>query len=339
MNESTPLLAVKGLRCAFQGRSPKTPAVEVVRGVNLTLWEGEILGLVGESGSGKTMTMRSLIQLLPKNALVQAEALSFGGRNLRELSEEALRNLRGKEIAMIFQDPMTSLNPLKSAGFHIMEILMRHAGATKKEARAEAESLLDRAGIPFAPDYMRRYPHELSGGMRQRVLIAMALSCRPRLLIADEPTTALDVTIQAQILSLIRSLQQKEGMSVVLITHDLGVVANTCHRVAVMYAGLIMEECSVEELFAVPLHPYTKALLRSLPRIEETEKTRLLPIEGQPPSPAEPPPGCPFAPRCPEVHQECNGSLPLLREIPDRRQHWVRCVQYQKELSGRIYET
>jgi oligopeptide/dipeptide ABC transporter ATP-binding protein len=241
-----------------------------------------------------------------------------------------MRSLRGKEIAMIFQDPMTSLNPLKRIGSHIEEVLLRHTPASRAEAAQGALTLLARVGNPAPQERVRQYPHELSGGMRQRVLIAMALACRPKLLIADEPTTALDVTIQAQILALIRSLRDNEGMAVVLITHDLGVVASLCHRVAVMYAGLIMEEGSVDEIFSEPLHPYTCALLRSVPSIAEREQTRLLTIEGQPPSMLAPPPGCPFAPRCAKADSACTAALPPMRSaaaVPDTGGHRARCFR------------
>ncbi|MDR2071287.1 MAG: ABC transporter ATP-binding protein [Treponema sp.] len=325
----TPLLELRGLRCVFtlEGRQ-----VEVLRGVNLTLRQGEILGLVGESGSGKTLTMRSVIRMLPRNAAVEAENLIFAGTDLRELPEESLRSIRGKDISMIFQDPMTSLNPLKRVDRHIMEVLLHHGYSDRRQARQEALALLQRVGIPSAETRMRQYPHELSGGMRQRVLIAMALACKPKLLIADEPTTGLDVTIQAQILALIRTLQQKDGMAVVLITHDLGVVATLCHRVAVMYGGLILETGPVDDIFARPLHPYTRALLRSVPAIHQGRERqgRLTAIEGQPPPARHIPPGCPFAPRCKSAGPDCGESLPPMEDYgPD---HSARCFRINPEV-------
>jgi oligopeptide/dipeptide ABC transporter ATP-binding protein len=333
--ETPPLLELRGLRCTFtlEGRR-----VEVLRGVDLTLQEGEILGLVGESGSGKTLTMRSVIRILPRNAAMETEQLAFAGRNLQKLSEESLQAIRGRDISMIFQDPMTSLNPLKRVDRHIMEVLLHHGYADRRQAREEALVLLRRVGIPSAETRMRQYPHELSGGMRQRVLIAMALACRPKLLIADEPTTGLDVTIQAQILALIRGLQQTSGMAVVLITHDLGVVASLCHRVAIMYGGLIMETGPVEDIFYRPLHPYTQALLRSVPAIHRTHRQdqelgsghdRLVAIEGQPPSASQLPPGCPFAPRCTRAGPGCGESLPLMADHGPGRS--ARCFRIHEE--------
>ena len=269
---------------------------------------------------------------------METERLAFAGRDLQKLPEESLRAIRGRDISMIFQDPMTSLNPLKRVDRHIIEVLLHHGYAGRRQAREEALVLLRRVGIPSAETRMRQYPHELSGGMRQRVLIAMALACRPKLLIADEPTTGLDVTIQAQILALIRGLQRTSGMAVVLITHDLGVVANLCHRVAVMYGGLIMEIGPVEDIFYRPLHPYTRALLRSVPAIHRTRRQdqgpgsgqdRLVAIEGQPPSASQLPPGCPFAPRCTRAGPDCGESLPLMAAHGHGRS--ARCFCVHKE--------
>jgi oligopeptide transport system ATP-binding protein len=317
-------LEIRGLRCTFTLEQQRA---EAVRGVDLTVRQGEILGLVGESGSGKTMTMRSIIQMLPRNAHMEADQLHFAGMDLRQQTEKSLSAIRGKEISMIFQDPMTSLNPLKRVDSHIMEVLLRHSPLNRSQARQEATALLRRVGIPAPEERMRQYPHELSGGMRQRVLIAMALACHPKLLIADEPTTALDVTIQAQILALIRTLQRNDGMAVVLITHDLGVVASLCHRVAVMYSGLIMETAGVEAIFARPLHPYTRALLRSIPAINQDreKQTRLMAIEGQPPSILQPPPGCPFSPRCARALPDCARAVPPMRDYSPG--HSVRCFR------------
>jgi oligopeptide/dipeptide ABC transporter ATP-binding protein len=261
----------------------------------------------------------------------EANKLLFAGTDLRTLPENALRVMRGKDISMIFQDPMTSLNPLKRIDRHIMEVLLHHGQQNRQQARREvrqeAANLLRKVGIPAAETRMRQYPHELSGGMRQRGLIAMALACRPKLLIADEPTTGLDVTIQAQILALIRSLQQSEGMAVALITHDLGVVASLCHRVAVMYGGLIMESGPIDALFYQPLHPYTQALLRSVSAIHRgrDRQGRLAVIEGQPPSVLNQPPGCPFAPRCDRAASGCNEALPPTAEY--RPGHSARCFR------------
>jgi oligopeptide/dipeptide ABC transporter ATP-binding protein len=324
----TPLLEIRGLRCSFALEERR---VEVLRGVSLTLRQGEILGIVGESGSGKTLTMRSVIRLLPGNASMEAEKLLFDGIDMRQLPENALRSIRGKDISMIFQDPMTSLNPLKRIDHHIMEVLLHHGYTDRTKARQEAATLLHLVGIPSAETRLRQYPHELSGGMRQRVLIAMALACRPRLLIADEPTTGLDVTIQAQILALIRSLQQSNGMAVALITHDLGVVASLCHRVAVMYGGLIMETGPIDALFYQPLHPYTQALLRSVPAIHRGRERqgRLAVIEGQPPSMLNLPSGCPFAPRCVQARPDCDASVPPAVEY--RPGHSARCFRVDSE--------
>jgi oligopeptide/dipeptide ABC transporter ATP-binding protein len=325
-----PLLELRGLCCSFELEGRR---VDVLRGVDLTLRPGEILGLVGESGSGKTLTMRSVIRMLPHGAAAKMEKLIFAGTDLQKLPEESLRAIRGRDISMIFQDPMSSLNPLKRVDRHIMEVLLHHGEADRGEARREALHLLQRVGISSAGERMRQYPHELSGGMRQRVLIAMALACRPKLLIADEPTTGLDVTIQAQILALIRSLQQSDGMAVVLITHDLGVVASLCRRVAVMYGGLIMETGPVDDLFYRPLHPYTQALLRSVPAVHQNRQNqrqgRLTAIKGQPPSMLHLPPGCPFAPRCARVGPRCGESLPPLEDRGSDRS--VRCFRAAPE--------
>jgi oligopeptide transport system ATP-binding protein len=316
------ILDIRGLRCAF---SQHGQTVEVVRGVDLFVRSGEMLGLVGESGSGKSVTMKSVIHMLPRNARVEAERLTFLGQDLRNPSSRSLRGVRGRTISTVFQDPMTSLNPLKRVEGHLLEVLARHERLPKRQARAAAVALLRRVGIASPEEWMRQYPHELSGGMRQRVMIAMALACRPRLLIADEPTTALDVTIQAQILDLLRDLQRKDGMAVVLATHDLGVVASLCHRVAVMYGGLIMEIGGTEEIFDAPLHPYTQALLASVPSIDAArgQRTRLAPIGGQPPSPHHMPPGCPFALRCAFAEPGCSRVVPALDiHAPG---HSVRC--------------
>ena len=324
-----PLLQVKGLHTTFTVLKQPLPAV---RGVDLHVDEGEILGIVGESGSGKSVTMKSIIRMLPRGAIVTADSVSFLGEELLSKTESEMRALRGDDITMIFQDPMTSLNPLKTVGFHIAEVLQRHRGLTGQAARAEALALLDKVGVPSPEERLDQYPHEFSGGMRQRVLIAMALACKPKLLIADEPTTALDVTIQAQILDLIGELQKSENMSVVLITHDLGVVASLCHRVCVMYGGMIMEEGSLDDIFYRTAHPYTEALLGSIPARALENGTRLIPIKGYAPSLLNLPPGCPFAPRCPKKTPICDDGIPDM--VPIAPGHCVRCVLYREVNHG-----
>ncbi|HEY2421221.1 MAG TPA: ABC transporter ATP-binding protein [Neobacillus sp.] len=300
------LLTVKDLHTSFYNDSSKT---EVIRGIDFTVRKGEILGVVGESGSGKSVMVKSILGIIPSNAKVDAGEILLDGRHIEGLSQKEKRAIRGREIAMIFQDPMTALNPLKKAGDHLIELLIRVRGMNKKEARLEAVELLRMVGIPSPETRVNQYPHEFSGGMRQRVLIAMALACNPKLLIADEPTTALDVTIQAQILELIKKLQQENDLSVVFITHDLGVVATICSRILVMYAGKVMEEGLAEEIFYSPKHPYTKALLNSIPRVDG-EKTRLKPIKGSAPSLQKVVSGCPFAERCEFAMDKCFKEVP-----------------------------
>ncbi len=302
-----------------------------VDGISFELARGETLALVGESGSGKSVTSLSIMRLFPQPpGQIAGGRMLFHGRDgrvhdLAQVSERQMRALRGAEIGMIFQEPMTSLNPLITVGEQVAEGLRRHAGLGRREANARAVALLARVGIAAPERRARDYPHHLSGGMRQRAMIAVALACSPSLLIADEPTTALDVTIQGQILALIRDLQAELGMGVLFITHDLGVVAEIADRVAVMYAGRIVESGTVRELFARPRHPYTQALLRSLPRIEaEGATAELLPIPGQVPSPTRLPPGCAFAPRCPQVRPECEAAVPPLTGEGGRR---VACIR------------
>ena len=323
------LLEVQDLRTAFriQGKS-----VQAVRGVDLEIAPGEIVGLVGESGSGKSVTMKSIIRMLEGSATVTARAIRFQGRDLTGLTEKEMQSVRGNDISMIFQDPMTSLNPLRRVGDHIVEVLRRHSGVGQAEAYRQAVDMLRLVGVPSPEERMKQYPHEFSGGMRQRVLIAMALACKPKLLIADEPTTALDVTIQAQILDLIRDLQAKTGMAVVLITHDLGIVASLCQRLMVMYGGLIMETGSVEDIFYRPMHPYTRALLRSVPSIDSEEDKRLIPIDGQAPSLIDPPKGCPFAPRCPMREAGCEAAVPDFIEYGEGRR--ARCPVAAREVKA-----
>jgi len=306
MSEKT-LLKVNNLKTTFYSKDKK---VEAVRGINFEMKTGDILGIVGESGSGKSVLMKSIIGILPENAKIDSGEVYFEEKNILDLSSKGMSKIKGKEIAMIFQDPMTALNPLKKIGAHIEEVLIRHKGIEKKEAKKIAIEVLKNVGIPMPEKRINQYPHEFSGGMRQRVLIAMALACNPKLLIADEPTTALDVTIQAQILELLKSLKIENNMSIILITHDLGVVASLCNRIEVMYGGLIMEEGLVEEIFYEPKHPYTKALLNSIPKVEGDEKIRLEPIKGSAPSLIDPPKGCPFAERCEFANSKCFNEMP-----------------------------
>ena len=297
MSSPRPLLRVDTLQTHFHTRDGVVRAVD---GVSFEVMPGETLAVVGESGCGKSVTAMSILRLLPMPpARIAGGRIEFEGRNLLELSEPEMRKVRGNAISMIFQEPMTSLNPVLTIGRQIAEALVLHRGMSEREATARATEMLRKVHIPEAERRITQYPHELSGGMRQRVMIAMALACGPRLLIADEPTTALDVTIQAQILELMRELRDDTGASIILITHDLGVVAEIAHRVVVMYAGRKVEEASIEELFAAPRHPYTRGLLGSMPHlgdsVNETGK-RLVEIPGMVPSLKEPPPGCLFAP-------------------------------------------
>lgn len=311
-----------------------TPAGEVkaLNDVSLQLKEGEVLGIVGESGSGKSVTAYSLMGLTAENGRITGGELHFNGHHINEMTEKEMRAMRGNEVAIIFQDPMTSLNPVYTIGNQIMEALRLHTDKTKKEAWERAEELLSLVGINDPQKRLRQYPHELSGGMRQRIMIAMALACEPKLLIADEPTTALDVTIQAQILELIMELKDKLKMAVIMITHDLGIVAGTCEKVAVMYAGNIVEYGLVEDIFYYPKHEYTKGLLRSIPRMEQGEKQRLVPIEGTPVDLLNPPSGCPFSPRCRECMDICEKEMPPVSRFQDR--HYALCWMNQKEAAG-----
>jgi oligopeptide/dipeptide ABC transporter ATP-binding protein len=315
-----PLLSIKDLEIQFYTLEGIHQAV---RGLSLTLEKGDTLGLVGESGSGKSVTALSLMRLIPSPpGKILGGRIMFDGRDILALPEEEIRQIRGNEIAMIFQEPMTSLNPIHPCGRQIMEPLILHLGLHKKEAEERALELMTMVGIPSPKQRLREYPHQLSGGMRQRVMIAMALACKPKLLIADEPTTALDVTIQAQILELMKELRREINSAIILITHDLGVVAEMCSHVAVMYAGQIVETCSVAELFKRPLHPYSEGLLFSIPEISKTRE-RLFAIEGSVPSPFAMPPGCAFSPRCKYAGTECEGTLPPL--VPVGEDHLVRC--------------
>jgi oligopeptide transport system ATP-binding protein len=302
------ILQVNDLQISF---STYAGEVQAVRGVSFDLRRGETLAIVGESGSGKTVTAKSLLRLLPEaNTTIKGGEAIFEGEDILKLSEQRMQKIRGEKIAMVFQDPMTSLDPTMKIGPQITESLKKHLGLSGQKARERAVELLMLVGIPNPGERVKQYPHQFSGGMRQRVVIAIALACDPQILIADEPTTALDVTIQAQILELLRELQQRLGMSVILITHDLGVVAHTAHRVAVMYAGKVVETGTLREIFYDPQMPYTWGLLSSIPLPTADRSQELIPIPGSPPDMADPPKGCPFAPRCPYVMRICAEEMP-----------------------------
>jgi oligopeptide transport system ATP-binding protein len=304
------ILEVENLATRFRTQDG---LVHAVNGVSFTMHEGEKLGVVGESGCGKSVTMLSLMRLIPQppGEIYGGKAM-FWGRDLLTMSNDEIRSVRGSQIAMIFQDPMTSLNPVLTIQHQLTEPMIQHLGMTKRQARNRAIEMLEKVGISDVKKRLKDYPHQFSGGMRQRVMIAMALSCNPQVLIADEPTTALDVTIQAQIIDLVKRLAAEFGMAIIWITHDLGVVAGMAERVLVMYAGFIVEEAVVDELYANPRHPYTKALLRSLPRIDGTRKEQLESIKGMPPDLIALPKGCPFAARCVFVKDKCRSDNPLL---------------------------
>jgi len=309
------LLDVRGLTVRFDTHQGSVRAVD---GVSFTLEEGETLGLVGESGSGKSVTNLALLGLIPQPpGVIEAGEVHYGGRDLLKLRPRELQKLRGDEISMIFQDPMTSLNPLLTIGEQLAEVLEVHRGLSRRAARVKCAAGLGDVGIPEPESRLDQYPHELSGGMRQRVMIAMALLCDPKILVADEPTTALDVTIQAQILELMKALQERHGTAIVLITHDLGVVAGMADRVHVMYAGRLVEAAATEDLFRTPEHPYTEGLLASVPRLGGTFGTELLTIPGSPPDLADLPPGCAFAPRCGYATAVCTQSVPRLQPVVD----------------------
>lgn len=315
------LLDVQGLETQF-----KTPdgIIHAVNGVSFYLEEGETLGVVGESGCGKSVSMLSCLKLvpMPPGKIVAGKAL-FKGQDMLAMDNDAIRKVRGAQISMIFQDPMTSLNPVMTIGQQMAEPLALHLGMNKEQARNRSIELLGMVGIPRAADRLKDYPHQYSGGMRQRVMIAMALSCMPQILIADEPTTALDVTIQAQIVELVIRLREELGMAIIWITHDLGVVASIANRVAVMYGGFIIEEAPVRHLYSSPMHPYTIGLLQSLPQIQEKGRKRLFSIEGMPPTLYQKPHSCPFAPRCQFVKEHCWEENPQLEVIEDN--HRVAC--------------
>lgn len=319
-------LIVEGLKTYFH---TDDGVVRSVDGIDFVVPKGKTLGIVGESGCGKSITALSLLRLIPSPpGKIEEGKIIFQGENILDYSEGQMRKIRGNRISMIFQEPMTSLNPVFTVGNQLMEAIQLHQGLNDQEAIEKSVEMLKLVGIPSPEKRMDQYPFELSGGMRQRVMIGMALSCRPDLLIADEPTTALDVTIQAQILDLLRKLQQEMGTSIIMITHDLGVVAETCDQVAVMYAGKIVEYGSGDDILENPKHPYTQGLLKSSPRIEE-ETERLEAIEGFVPSPFAMPPGCAFAPRCPHVFDRCQKKLPELVDIDGGRQ--LRCYLGKEE--------
>ncbi|MGO4739751.1 ABC transporter ATP-binding protein [Bosea sp. 2KB_26] len=315
---SASVLDVTNLRVAFAG---DTRTVTAVDGVSFSVRKGRTLAIVGESGSGKSVTSLAVMRLLPEHSARISGSVVFDGRELLEESKSGMRSLRGNRLAMIFQEPMTSLNPSYTVGEQINEVILRHRPISKKEATERAIAMLKLVRIPSPETRYHQYPHNLSGGMRQRVMIAMALACDPELLIADEPTTALDVTIQAQVLELMRELQQKTGTAIILITHDLGVVAESCDDVIVMYAGQVVEQCSVEDLFTFPQHPYTVGLLGSLPRLDE-KREQLVAITGTVPDMANPPSGCRFQARCPFRVERC-AEMPDLIEVTAG--HFSRC--------------
>ena len=320
------LLSVQNLHTSFFTDSGE---VHAVNGVSFNLDPGEVLGIVGESGSGKSVTAYSVMGLTAYPGKLIGGTINFNGHQIDKMSEKEMRKIRGNEVSIIFQDPMTSLNPVYTIGNQITEVICLHTGKSKKEAHDRAKELLELVGINEPAKRLKQYPHELSGGMRQRVMIAIALACEPKLLIADEPTTALDVTIQAQILELMQELRKKLGMSIIMITHDLGVVASMCERIAVMYAGHIVEYGTADEIFYEPKHEYTKGLIRSIPKLNVQETERLIPIEGQPVDLLNPPAGCPFAPRCANCMKICLREMPPKTELSDT--HYSQCWLLQKE--------
>jgi oligopeptide transport system ATP-binding protein len=337
------ILTVDNLHVSFRTYGGEITAV---RGVSFDLEKGETLAIVGESGSGKSVTAKSLMRILPKqNSMIKKGEVLYEGTDLLKYSHQKMQKIRGAEISMVFQDPMTSLNPTMTIGKQVMEGLRKHQELSRKEASKKAAELLDLVGIPNSEERLSDYPHQFSGGMRQRVVIAMALACNPKILIADEPTTALDVTIQAQILDLMKDLQKKTGTAILLITHDLGVVANMAQRVAVMYAGEIIEMGTVDEIFYQPKHPYTWGLLSSMPKLHADRSLPLVPIQGTPPDLAHLTEGCPFAARCPYVMKVCHNHMPSHVHISEK--HTVSCwlederapkVKRPEEVGGSEYE-
>ncbi len=320
---TSPLLAINNLSVSFRTDMGQ---VRAVNDVSLRVHEGETLAIVGESGSGKSVTALTILQLLGDAGHIDAGSILFDGDELTQYSKKMMQQLRGDRISMIFQEPMSSLNPVIRVGKQVAEPLVLHRGLSWPDALQEAESLLRQVAIPDAGARLQEYPHQLSGGMRQRVMIAMALACQPKLIIADEPTTALDVTVQAQILALLKDLTTQTGAALILITHDLGVVARYADQVAVMYGGRIMEAASAEHIYQTPQHPYTRGLMSAIPSLDG-DTTRLATIEGQPPNLAAPPPGCPFAPRCPHKQPACDNAPPPLTRVADA--HTWACIGYE----------
>jgi len=322
----TPLLKVQDLAVGFESGGVVSRAVD---GVSFEVRRGRTLGIVGESGCGKSVTAFSIMRLLPQpHGRIEGGSIQFEGQDLARAGEVELHRIRGGRIGMVFQEPLSALNPVQTIGRQMAEALLLHKEITKRQALGQAVLLLGKVGIPSPEVRIREYPHQLSGGMRQRVVIAMALSCNPSLLIADEPTTALDVTIQAQILDLMLSLQREMGMAIVLITHDLGVIAQACDEVVVMYAGRVAEQGPVDEIFKRPMHPYTRGLLASIPRLTTARKTRLPTIEGAVPSLADMPAGCRFQNRCPYAEQRCRDGRPPLEEAAEG--HFVSCLRWRE---------
>jgi oligopeptide transport system ATP-binding protein len=321
----TNILDVKNLRTTFYTHMGE---VQAVRGISFEVDQGDVMGIVGESGSGKSVTAMSIMGLVDEPGRVSGGSIKFMGKELTTLTDAEMNDYRGKEISMIFQDPMTSLNPVFSIGNQLTEVIRRHTDLDKEQAHARAIELLRMVGIPEPEIRIKNYPHQFSGGMRQRAMIAMAISCSPKILIADEPTTALDVTIQAQILDLMVRLKKELNSSIILITHDLGVVSEVCNKVNVMYGGMIMEKASVYELFDTPQHPYTLGLLKSIPRDVTGERKRLVPIEGTPPDLLKPPSGCPFSPRCPYAMGVCIREAAPLYKLSET--HSASCWLHHK---------
>ena len=324
------ILSVQNLHTSFHTDKGE---VKAVNGVTFNLEKGKILGIVGESGSGKSVTAYSIMRILEKNGRITEGKILYKGQDIAEFSEKQMREFRGKCCSIIFQDPMTSLNPVFTVGNQLKEAIELHTDRKGKEAEARAIEMLTLVGVNEPEKRVKQYPYELSGGMRQRVMIAMALACEPDILIADEPTTALDVTIQAQILDLMKDLQKKTKMGIIFITHNLGVVADICDKVSVMYAGRIVEQGPVDDIFYEPAHPYTKGLLRSMPRVDAESYERLIPIEGTPVDMLNPPEGCPFAPRCEHCMKICLKKMPPYVEVGEKHRSacWL-CVQ---ELMGK----
>ncbi|MCF8887776.1 ABC transporter ATP-binding protein [Priestia megaterium] len=333
--ESTPLLEVKNLQTAFSINDSWHNAVD---DVSFQVGRKRIIGVVGESGCGKSVLSLSVIGLLPKvNSQIRSGSVLFNGKNLTHLSEDEMNDVRGKDISMIFQEPMTSLNPVLTIGYQLQEVLFNHMNISKAEAREKSIALLKSVGISRSEKLIDEYPHQLSGGMRQRVMIAMAVACQPKLLIADEPTTALDVTVQAQILELLKEIQESNDMSIIMITHDLGVVAEMCDEVIVMYGGKIVEHTDVDTLFYAPKHPYTKALLHSIPRMEDDVEV-LNTIKGIVPSLVNMPrTGCRFVNRCPHAMEDCSSVTPVLRQ--DSQWHDVACLLYKNSYPSKGVKT